>query len=102
MKRLHELKASMLFGINVTWITEILHRYSAKKPRTTCIEGTIPTLSHTFLLSQCPQRKELFAVTEHTAMMDVVTLYITKDHPSQFTGFVGRGSRMTKHETQRS
>lgn len=57
---------------------------------------TIPTHSpsHTLPLCQSPQRKELLAVTEHSVMMDVVTLYITKDHPSQLTGFVRNGSRM--------
>lgn len=31
-------------------------------------------------------------------MMDVVTLHITKDHPSQITGFTRHGSKTRRHE----
>lgn len=46
------------------------------------------TFSYTYsllALCQAPEGKGLLAVREHSVMMDVVTLHITKDHPSQIT-----------------
>lgn len=59
------------------------------------------TFSYTYsllALCQAPEGKGLLAVREHSVMMDVVTLHITKDHPSQITGFTRHGSKTRQHE----
>lgn len=49
-------------------------------------------------LCRAPQGKGLLAVVEHSVMMNVVTLHITKDHPSQITAFIRHGSKVRQHE----
>lgn len=49
-------------------------------------------------LCRTPQGEGLLAVVEHSVMMNVVTLHITKDHPSQITAFIRHGSKVRQHE----